>query len=65
MEESFDEPIGWCADDYCARLGDTLQPRSNIRGFADGQGVRIGSVAQVTHDGQTGVNGDANLQRLL
>jgi hypothetical protein len=66
MKESFDEPISGIADDYGAWLGDTLQPGGNVRGLADySYRVRIGSIAQVTHDGQTGVNSDANLQRLL
>jgi hypothetical protein len=66
MKESFDEPISGTADDYGAWLSDTLQPGCNVRGLADySYRVRIGSIAQVPHNSQTGVNSDANLQRLL
>jgi hypothetical protein len=66
MKKSFYEPICGFADDYSAWFGDALQPGGNVRGFADhSYRVRISSIAQVTHDGQTRVNGDANLQRML
>jgi hypothetical protein len=66
MKESFDEAIGGFADDYCVWLGDILEPGGYVRSFADyTYRIRVGSIGQTTHDGQTSVNGDANLQRLL
>jgi hypothetical protein len=64
MEEAFDEPKSGGADNYCPGLCETLQPGGNVGRLAHNRHrVRVGAVPQVTDDCETGVNGDANLQR--